>query len=298
MAKQPFVKPAKTLAEQVELLRSRGMEIGDAVAAEFHLKHINYYRLAAYWLPFEAVHSTHTFKPGTTFDAVIQLYMFDRGLRLLVLDAIERIEVSLRSVWAHTLALNFGAHAHLNSSIMKNVSRWQDFCSKVEKELDRSSEEFVKHLQNKYSELLPPIWATCEVMTMGMLSMWYENLGPKPIRSEIASTYQVPEIVLESWGKHLAYVRNICAHHSRLWNREFVVTPAIPKTRPISLTGQFVLGSRRLYNTLVILLHMMDKIESNHSWRERVFEYIRKCPLEISRMGFPNDWEARSIWMV
>ncbi|MEC9486356.1 MAG: Abi family protein [Prosthecochloris sp.] len=75
------------------------MVIEDRKQAEFYLQHLNYYRLCAYWLPFEANHSTHTFRPGTTFDAVLNLYIFDRQLRLHVLDAIERVEVSVRSNW-------------------------------------------------------------------------------------------------------------------------------------------------------------------------------------------------------
>lgn len=95
---QPFQKPPKTWSEQVSLLQSRGMIVSLSDLAEDNLKHLNYYRLAAYWLPFEADHATHTFKPGTLLADVLKLYNFDRHLRLLVLDAIKRIEVSVRAV--------------------------------------------------------------------------------------------------------------------------------------------------------------------------------------------------------
>ena len=97
MTKPPFSKPATTHAQQVELLRERGMVFDDFGTAEFYLEHLNYYRLSAYWLPFEADHKTHRFQPNTRFERVLNLYVFDRELRLLVLDAIERVEVSVRS---------------------------------------------------------------------------------------------------------------------------------------------------------------------------------------------------------
>ena len=88
-----FTKPAMTFDEQVELLESRGMVVGNTDRAKHYLSHLNYYRLAAYWPPFEETHSPHKFKTETRFDTVLEHYIFDRELRLLVMDAIERIEV-------------------------------------------------------------------------------------------------------------------------------------------------------------------------------------------------------------
>jgi abortive infection bacteriophage resistance protein len=86
--KRAFTKLATTYKQQVDLLQQRGMQIEDPATAAFYLQHINYYRLGAYWLPFEVDHASHRFKPGTRFDDVLKLYVFDRELRLLVLDAI------------------------------------------------------------------------------------------------------------------------------------------------------------------------------------------------------------------
>src|SRR4051812_9935307 len=98
--KKPFAKPPLKFNQQVQLLESRGMIIADSAKAEFYLRHLNYYRLGAYWLPFEADHASHQFAPPTSFEGVLNLYFFDREFRLLVLDAIERIEVSVRTQWA------------------------------------------------------------------------------------------------------------------------------------------------------------------------------------------------------
>ncbi|WP_228129217.1 Abi family protein [Pusillimonas sp. T7-7] len=272
------------------------MHVDDPASAEFYLQHLNYYRLSAYWLPFEASHNPHEFQPSTRFDDVLNLYVFDRSLRLLVLDAIERIEVSVRSQWAYHLAHRHGPHAHLDISLAARPHLWATNIAKLRKEVERSDEVFIKHLQNSYSESLPPVWAVCEVMSLGLLSRWYGNLKPMQTRRAIASTYGLDEKVLGSWLHHLALVRNTCAHHSRLWNREFTITPLLPRSKPSSLTSQFHIGSRKLYNSLVMLLYCMDIVAPQHSWRKRLQDLINQHKIPVSAMGFPPQWHQLPIW--
>jgi abortive infection bacteriophage resistance protein len=294
--KRPFAKPATTYEQQVALLRQRGMVVDDAAAAGFYLQHLNYYRLGAYWLPFEADHATHTFRPGTRFADVLNLYIFDRELRLLVLDAIERVEVSVRSQWAYQLAHRHGPHAHLEATLAYRHDRWQSNLDKLTREVDRSDETFIDHLRATYAEALPPVWAVCEVMSLGLLSRWYSNLKPMPTRRAIAAVYGADEKVLESWLHHLSLVRNTCAHHSRLWNREFTITPLLPRSKPAGLAAQLRGGSRKLYNTLVILLHCMDVIAPGHHWRVRLKELIARHAVGVAAMDFPFDWLQLPIW--
>ena len=210
-----FNKPAKTFQEQVQLLQSRGMLIDNEQDAIFYLQHLNYYRLTAYWLPFELDHATHRFKPNTKFSDVLKAYVFDRELRLLLLDGIERIEVSVRSQWAYYLATLHSPHAHLDSTLF-NHRYWQRDLDALTTEVNRSQETFIQHLRTNYSEILTPVWAVCEVMSIGLLSRWYGNLEPYQTRSAIARVYQLDHTVLGSWIHHLAIVRNFCAHHSRV----------------------------------------------------------------------------------
>lgn len=294
--KRPFGKPATTYTHQVALLQQRGMVIDDAAAAEFYLRHLNYYRLGAYWLPFEADHAAHTFKPGTRFADVMNLYVFDRELRLLVLDAIERVEVSVRSQWAYQLAHQHGPHAHLDASLAHKQHLWQANLDKLTEEVNRSDETFIKHLKATYSEVLPPVWAVCEVMSLGLLSRWYNNLKPMPTRRAIAATYGVDESVLSSWLHHLSLVRNTCAHHSRLWNREFTITPLLPRNKPAGLAAQCRPSSRKLFNTLVILLHCMDVIAPQHHWRTRLKELLTRHAVPVTAMDFPPGWDQMALW--
>ena len=294
--KRPFNKPATTYSEQVELLKKRGMLVDEEDQAEFYFQHLNYYRLGAYWLPFEADHGSHKFKAGTRFSDVLNLYVFDRELRLLVLDAIERVEVSVRAQWAHQMAHHHGPHAHLNAGLAFKRWHWQGNYDKLAAEVNRSDEVFIKHLLNTYQEALPPVWAVCEVMSLGLLSRWYNNLKPMQTRSAIAKPYQLDQGVLQSWLHHLSMVRNVCAHHARLWNREFTITPLVPRNKPAVLAGVFVPDSRKLYNTLLILLYFMDVIAPNHHWKLRLKALIADHNIPTKAMGFPDNWETRTIW--
>ncbi len=295
MNKEPFPKKALTYSEQVALLRSRGMVVDDDAETEFYLRHLNYYRLSAYWLPFEEDHSTHRFLPGTNFRQVLDRYVFDRELRLLVLDAMERLEVSVRTQWAYALGHMHGAHAHLDPAIAFRRDRWESNLQSLESEVERSDEIFIRHLTEKYAEDLPPVWAVCEVMSLGQLSRWYANLKPMSTRTAIASVYGLDQFVLQSWLHYLTLVRNVCAHHSRLWNREFSVTPKIPqKNRP--LASHFLPQSRRPYNALLMLLHCMDRVAPKHHWRRRLRSLLDKHSVPMSEMGAPANWSSLPLW--
>jgi abortive infection bacteriophage resistance protein len=294
--RRSYTKPPTTYAEQVALLQSRGMKVADLAEAESSLQHLNYYRLVAYWLPFEADHATHAFQSGTTFNDVLNLYAFDRSLRLVLMDCIERIEISARSHWAYHLGHLHGSHAHLDQTIADDIGRWDKNYDDLAAEVSRSEEIFIQHFETNYVEDLPPVWAVCEVMSLGLLSRWYRNLHPMPTRRAIADVYDIDPIVLQSWLHHLSLVRNFCAHHARIWNRDFKITPVIPRSRASHVRGEFRVGSRRIYNTLLILLHLMDKISPGHSTRRQLRELIALHKIEVRHMGFPSDWETRAVW--
>lgn len=293
-----FDKSPKTFNEQVELLQSRGMEVEDTARARRYLSHLNYYRLAAYWLPFEQSHDPHLFKTGTSFETVLEHYIFDRELRLLVMDAIERTEVSLRTSWAYHLSHAHGPHAHLDSTLFKTHSRWAHPANvrMLQEDVRRSSEVFIRHFR-QYDEPLPPLWAICEIMTLGQLSKWYANLKHRRDRNTIARVYGLNEVNLISFLHHLSIVRNHCAHHARLWNREFTFGWKLPKRTPVFLPVNFNRDEpKRLYNTLVMLAYLMDRINPN-SWKERLFALFAKHPVVSQQsMGFPEDWREQPLW--
>jgi len=293
-----FTKPPMTIDQQAELLVSRGMDIGDPERTKRYLSHLNYYRLAAYWVPFQEDRTTHRFRPGTQFNTVLEHYIFDRELRLLVMDAIERIEVSLRTRWAYHLSHTYGSHAHLDGAIHKNGGRWfhRDNILSLQDVVRSSSEVFIRHF-DRYDEDLPPLWVVCEIMTLGQLSKWYANLRHSRDQNAISRVYGIDERILSSFLHHLSIVRNLCAHHARLWNREYTFSWILPQKKPAGLFANFnTSDGKRLYNTLVMLAYLLDQINT-HSWKKRLGKLFTKHP-EVSErnMGFPANWRDRPIW--
>lgn len=302
MAKQPFTKQALSLPAQIALLRKRGMLIQDEPFALHTLQYISYYRLGAYWLPFEADHANHTFKPDTRFETVADLYAFDRALRLLVLDAIEHVEVALRTQFTHQLASTYGPHALSDPShFQANQAQWshQDALQQLAKDVGDSKEVFIKHWRNKYSDPLPPLWSAVEIMTLGQLSRWYANIKASADRNHIAHVFDCDETVLVSFTHHLAIVRNICAHHSRLWNREFALTFKLPRSRPAAVVPSLNQATpRNLYNTLAMLACLLDGIRQGTSWKQQLHQLITQHTPPLRAMGFPSDWQTRPTWRI
>ncbi len=301
--KVPFTKPPKTFAEQVQILQSRGLDVPDPGKAEFYLAQLNYYRLAAYCLPYEQDHATHQFAAGTSFDDVLNLYIFDRELRLLVLDSIERIEVSLRTQMAYHLShIHNTPHPHLKPEIFFNPVVYDGSISKLSNDVRNSKEDFIKHLTRKYEELLPPVWSVVELMTMGQLSKWFSNIDARSDRQAISHGYGLDEKIMTSFCEHLSLLRNHAAHHARLWNRDFTKTPRLPRKGPADLLNSlFVLPDtdrrlRKLYNTLVITAYLMDVINPGHHWKQRLKDLIASHNIDTSKMGFPAGWQAKPIW--
>lgn len=302
-----YPKPPTKLSEQLELLSHRGMRLTEQ--AEHYLSHIGYYRLRGYWIPFEdpsAPDGDHRFQSGTTFDDVLNLYIFDRELRLLVIDAIERIEVSVRNQWQNVLGLEHGAHAYLKSELFHSARQYGRCLAELSSEYERSKETHIKHYRKKYEKSgnpdLPPIWSAVEIMTLGQFSHWLSNLKPKSLKGKIAKPYGLDEAVLCSFLHHLTVIRNICAHHARLWNRSMTITMQLPRTKPKQLAKVIDHGTdpnqapRKIYNTFVMIAWFMDCICSDNHFRQRLIHLIDKHGVDTGAMGFPDGWHSMAFW--
>jgi abortive infection bacteriophage resistance protein len=299
-----FSKPPLDIPAQIKLLKSRGMTFADEDRAIRVLSHVNYYRLRAYWLPFEKTGQTqtaennHSLQDGTEFDDIYSLYVFDRRLRVLLLEAIERVEIALRTHWAQVLAEKYGAHAYLNEEIFFRKNIHANCIASLDEELQRSKETFVKHYQSKYTRpSRPPIWAITELLTLGGLSKWIENINARQDRQAIAERFQLDEIVVRAFAHHLTHIRNICAHHGRVWNRKFTLIMTIPK-KPKNLHEQFnrdQIEERKIYNTLVMLSWCIRAINPQTTWPHRVRELlITRSTQELKAMGALEGWQEKA----
>jgi abortive infection bacteriophage resistance protein len=305
-----FDKPATTIDAQIALLRERGLDVSAEDLARRWLTTVGYYRLSAYWLPYELPPEagrtrSKRFRPGVRFEEIIDIYTFDRKLRLLVTEAIERIEISVRSRWTNRLTLKHGAHAHLNPENF--VSGWSH-ARMVAALADRASESrevFIEHYKAKYHvPYMPPLWAVTELMTFGELSKWVEATNDAALRGAVAKDIGLPtQETLIGMLQLLSYTRNICAHHGRLWNRRTVKRAPNIKRFHHSLAwdegaieGQHQL-SNRLYNVLTLLLLLMTHQASDTTFPKRLHSLIETRGQEQQdAMGFPRDWKTRPAW--
>ena len=301
-----FQKPALSFTEQLDQLIDRGLVVEDRDKALHYLSHLNYYRLGAYWLPFEENRAPHKFYSGTSFETILNHYLFDRELRLHLLDAIERIEVSFRTQWAYQVSLVFGSHGYLlnKPGIIKNTKRFDVNVKELTKAVLRSDDTFIEHYQKKYDEGLPPAWVACEIMSLGLLSKFYSNLRAYQVRRAIASAYDFDEGFLEGFMEHLTYVRNVCAHHGRLWNRHLKKKMPIPKSKPQGLRDSIYIDTtnkkteHKIYNTFVLVQYLVCKISPNSNWSTGLYRLIEKYEVNTVAMGFPEDWLEKPIWLM
>lgn len=297
-----FTKPAISITDQIALLRQRGLVIDDEARARHYLTYVSYYRLRAYWLPFEGpgVNGSHQFQDGARFDDVLALYIFDRQLRLLVMDAVERVEVAIRATWAHHMAMAYGAHGYLDAQHYADAGRHAKAITDLTKEFARSSDTFAEHYRTKYdTPVLPPVWMAAELMSFGLLSKFISDLKLRSDRQAIAKPFGIDERVLTSFAHHMSHVRNICAHHSRLWNRRFTIKMSVPKFPARLAVAMKGADDRNLHNTLVMLDHLLDVIAPESGWRGRLVDLIAGA--EVAKpvaMGFPPDWQGRAMWKV
>ncbi|MBN91432.1 MAG: DNA-binding protein [Erythrobacteraceae bacterium] len=298
-----------SVSDQILLLQSRGIS-GDEDLMRRWLRTVGYYRLSAYWLPLELPPSrdqtrSKRFPPGTAFSDIIDIYVFDRKLRLLVMEAVDRFEIAVRARWTNLLSLAHGSHAHVHAKNFHNGFEHARMFAKIAKTAEESSEVFVEHYRKKYTDpFVPSLWHVTELMTLGELSLWVKATSDNRIKDELARDLGLPnKEVLEGTLQLLSYIRNICAHHSRLWNRKTVKrAPNIRQMKSdmdIDRSGKQHQLRNSIYNVLVILARTLRYQSPDTTFPQRVRSLIetRSAPQQIA-MGFPSDWRSRPIWRI
>ena len=294
-----YDKPPISIDQQIQLLESRGMNVPSHARAAHYLCHIGYYRLSAYWLPFEHPgpaerERSHTFVSGTSFDDVLDRYVFDRHLRILMLEALERVEVSLRACWVNSFTLKHGAHAYLDARHFNCGYQHAEQLARVASDLKKSNEVFVEHYRGKYrNPALPPMWVMAETVTFGALSKWIQITRDTQVQEALSDHLYLPTIEIVHGVLHnLSLLRNVCAHHGRLWNRRFAKKyPHIKKLPDLIHPNAPQEKARYLYNHLVVLRHLMLRINPGTSWPRRLRELLdRQTEETLSAMHLPEAW--------
>ena len=298
-----------TIDQQIELLRTRGM-VGNQELMRRWLETVGYYRLSAYWLPYELLPPagqtrSKEFPPSTNFSDIVDIYVFDRKLRLLVMEAIDRFEIAVRSRWTNRLSMAHGSHAHMDYRNFTDGYEHAKMYAKIVQTASQSREVFIEHYRTKYTEpFLPPLWQITELMTLGEISMWVKATKDNRIKDAIARDIGLPnKETLEGTLQLLSYIRNICAHHSRLWNRRTVKrVHNIRNFRPdidIEHTSGQHQPRNSIYNVLVVLARTLKHQSPDTTYPQRVANLIStRSRAQQRAMGFPDNWKSRPIWQM
>ena len=317
-----YTKQPTSAEEQIELLAARGLTIPNKDRAVRYLTTVGYYRLTGYMYHLQSRDGNHEFKKGTTFDEVIDTYTFDKKLRYLLASYLERIEVGMRTRLTDVYCPKYGFFwyadaGHYNrlsppQHILDAVGRgememprkyldtYAQITAEVRENYERATEQFILRYKMKYSgESLPPSNMAMQIVSMGKLSRLYDTLHNTAEKQLVADTFHIPHLYLSSWLLYLTNIRNICAHHGRLWNRRTTADRfKVPSRKEFKFPGTIDEDfNTTLYGTLTIMLKLLNAINPEHSLLAKFKELVGSYPkIELGYMGFPKDWEENPAW--
>lgn len=306
-------KDSRSIEEQIELLENRGMQFIDKSKAKTYLSRISYYRLKGYWWDLQKDRIKHEFNKGIYFEDIIHYYYFDKELRLILFSAIESIEIALRTKLIYHLSQGYGGTFHFNPDLFTNKEHHNNSLKELNSEFLRSNENFAKDFKRKYGikgedkkyfRLTedPDAWIIFEVATFGTLSKMYKNLNHQlPEKSIIAQEFGLNlHNELSSWLEAISYLRNIIAHHSRIWNRNMVKRPMELKNprnnwliKPLTEIQQ-----KKPYNIIVSMIYLCNAIGEGEEFKKKLLAFLNEnSKLSISNMGFTEKWQDEPIWL-
>lgn len=297
--KRQFQKKPLSFAELIQRMLEKGMHVPDHDSACRTLRNVGYYRLTGYGLAFEQYENSQRigrFKPGTSFEQLINAYSVDRKLRILILEAIERVEVTMRSIISHKLSIQYDtAHWYLNPSLFKESDKFKH--SLLLREISRNTgksivpgsdkdqlrEVFIRHYYQRYDDPdLPPSWMIAEVLSIGSWSKIYQHLAVSRDRKLISSELDLSPPTLESWLHCLAFIRNACAHHGRLFARVLPLPPKRDKNLPFNQHNY-------VFNFICVIGYFLHQINLENTWVAEVTAVMDELDCGSKYFGVPEN---------
>lgn len=315
-----YNKPHLTFEEQIHKLKNNGLTISNDSFAIKKLSHTNYYRLSAYFLPFQYPKNSsqaNKFFDNVEFRQIVSLYDFDAKLRRLIFGALEVIEVYVRTQIAYHHSLKYGAFGYLeHKNFQCDDVTFEEFMEDIKKESKRSDEIFVKHFRERYNATDLPLWSVVEVLSFGTISKLFYAMHNDDKKS-VCTQIPVSTTAFGKWLHAFTIVRNICAHHSRIWNKELRVAFAIPSKNSLfdplrkitkskykeEIAGKLIYETREFDNnssvffTLSVIKYFFDSIGEEVDFTNELKALINEHPsVDLKAMGFVDGWESLDIW--
>ncbi|MGR5187089.1 Abi family protein [Photobacterium damselae] len=305
------VKPFFEYDALIQRLLDRGMLIRDPLRAQRKLTQVGYYRLSGYWHTSRRFHFVegkiqheNEFQANTSFENIFEFYLFDKRLRLEFTNALERIEIYLRTIIAHEIG-RIDPLAYLDKKqFSKNAFKadakihYDDWLSRHERLLRESKEESIEDHRTKGKPV--PIWVAAEAWDFGALSKFYSILSGKNqdlicLRLGIDNRNE-----LDNWLINLNGIRNRCAHHSRLCNRSNPRALKIPRKGYFNLLNLKPNNTSRLYGMIAVIWFLLKQIGPSSTWICRIADLIDQKPeipgFNYKSMGFPDTGFPRALF--
>jgi abortive infection bacteriophage resistance protein len=296
--KVAFNKTFKTSSELVNLLQSRGLQISDTQRAAQYLEIIGYYRLSAYMYPLLQMPKTdHRYKAGTSFSQVMMLYRFDKKLRVLIFNEIEKIEIAVRSgIVDCGCDITGNPFWMTDQNCFKDATKFKHTVGLIESEINHSREEFILHFRQKYSEKYPPAWILAEVLPFGVVTSLYGNIKNMRLKKKVAHRFGLQVYPFDSWLTIVTLTRNACCHHARVWNKRNTILPMLPN-RPAYPWIVLPTDPLRTYFDLCIIKYFINIISPANDMTVKLKTLLSNFPnVDPTAMGFPHGWEEEPLW--
>lgn len=298
---QLFKQTYSTPSDLVQLLQSRGLIVNDEKKAEHYISHIGYFRLTGYMYPLlSSPKSNKLFKEGATFEQVMMLYRFDKKLRLLLFNEIEKIEVAIRSTLVQVACEVTGDSFWMTDEAnFLNLDLFSKTKLLIEDELNHTREDFISRFREQYSDPFPPAWMLVEILPFGVITKLYSNLKNQRIKKRIAQTFGLQRIPFESWLTIIAVTRNSCCHHARVWNRIFSIVPTWPSKVAFPWLD-LPTNTRKVYFDLCVVKYFLNVVSPGNDMLNKMQALFALYPkVDLRALGFPNgNWQDEPLWAV
>jgi abortive infection bacteriophage resistance protein len=295
-----YSKVALSAEETLHRLWDRGLRIDDRQSNLRTLRSVGHFRLLIYMRRFQNP-ATRKFLPRTRFSDVVELYDFDRGLRSITMDAVERIEVALRAALSNPLSIEFGSHWYADRERFGDLRQYARVLDQIARECEGKKGLALTHYYQTYAKPeLPPIWLVCERLSLGALSRVFDALTTRD--RKIAGRHawpDIPDVLLGGWLQSLTDLRNACAHHSRLWDMKMTVSPpARPTGKALVQFAAEMMDPHSFYARAAMMKALLDPLGYGGEWRDALSRTLAGCCHVDARthLGFPTGWETRPAW--
>ena len=312
----PTNKKSRNISEQIDLLKSRGMLMKNEETAACYLGRISYFRLKGYWWDMQTDKVNHFFAPKSYFEDVIARYDFDRQLRLILFDAIEYIEIALRTKLIYHLSQEYDGLWYLNEALFEDADLHRKHIEELKAEFARSGEIFAKDFRSKHptenpdpkiwtNSENPDVWLILETATFGILSKLFKNLKHQlPQKAMVTNDFGLYlHNELSSWLEAISYLRNIVAHHSRIWGRSMVKRIILPKnTRNLWLTPAIIsiqesISRPKPFLVISTMVYLCNAINPNNEIKNKLKTLFNNSTnVSIHKLGFFHKWQFEPLW--